>query len=304
MYPSDQFIPSREYRYINNKDYKAFLRMELGVSNIEDLINKTVSVNYERVIFVMQDIIVKIDQKVFNTLMDIINSITRELDFYYQKPEHFLVTDENNYADPCQFDPNLTTSNDLSIDISQVTDEFYMVSVSHLQIKSINISITLRIDISSIDISMVPGIIVKILGTVGNAIARISDSPLFYKEIDENHIFMDYKKIIDTIKNSYISQSLFQIYKIIGSSDLLGNPVGLMDKIGTGVTELVSEPLKSANQGPSEFGKGMARGLNSLFSNVVGGGFDTVGKITGSLLSATKYILCKIEICKAKSMSS
>lgn len=33
-----------------------------------------------------------------------------------------------------------------------------------------------------------------------------------------------------------------QFYKLIGSSDLIGNPVGLVNKLGTGVYEFVKEP--------------------------------------------------------------
>ena len=33
-----------------------------------------------------------------------------------------------------------------------------------------------------------------------------------------------------------------QFYKLIGSSDIIGNPLGLINKLSTGVFEFVNEP--------------------------------------------------------------
>ena len=41
-------------------------------------------------------------------------------------------------------------------------------------------------------------------------------------------------------------------------------------------------------QGPKEFGEGIAKGIASLIGNVVGGGLNSVSKITGTLYSAAK----------------
>ena len=81
-----------------------------------------------------------------------------------------------------------------------------------------------------------------------------------------------------------------QFYKLIGSSDLLGNPVGLIDKLGTGVFEFFNEPRKGLLLGPKEFVGGVGKGVKSLVTNVVSGGFDSVSKITGSLYGVVKNV--------------
>ena len=43
--------------------------------------------------------------------------------------------------------------------------------------------------------------------------------------------------------NHYIQQGTRQIFKIIGNSDMIGNPVGLIDKVGVGFYELARDPL-------------------------------------------------------------
>ena len=96
------------------------------------------------------------------------------------------------------------------------------------------------------------------------------------------------RNLVSTLQKHFVGQGIMEFYKILGSSDLIGNPVGLIDKLGTGVVEFFNEPRKGFLQGPAQFGKGIAKGVNSLVSNVIGGGLDTVSKITGSLYAAAK----------------
>ena len=64
--------------------------------------------------------------------------------------------------------------------------------------------------------------------------------------------------------------------------------MGLLDKVGTGFIEFFNEPRKGFLQGPKKFGEGLAKGMSSLVGNIVGGGLDTVSKITGTLFAAAK----------------
>ena len=55
---------------------------------------------------------------------------------------------------------------------------------------------------------------------------------------------MQINQIAKIFIKSYIKQSIFQVYKLLGSSDIIGNPVQLIEKIGTGFFEFVNEPRK------------------------------------------------------------
>jgi vacuolar protein sorting-associated protein 13A/C len=81
-----------------------------------------------------------------------------------------------------------------------------------------------------------------------------------------------------------------QFYKLLGSADLIGNPVGFVNKLGTGVYELISEPSKGLLKGPDEFVGGVGKGVQSLVSNVISGSFESMSKITGSLYSVVKNV--------------
>ena len=46
------------------------------------------------------------------------------------------------------------------------------------------------------------------------------------------------------IADSYTSQAINQFYQLLGSTDIIGNPVGIMNNLGRGVEALKSEPFK------------------------------------------------------------
>ena len=83
---------------------------------------------------------------------------------------------------------------------------------------------------------------------------------------------------------------MLQFYKVLGSLDMIGNPIGFVDKVGTGFFEFFNEPRKGFLKGPVGFGEGLAKGVGSLISNVIGGSFDVVGKITGTFLNSTQTL--------------
>lgn len=73
--------------------------------------------------------------------------------------------------------------------------------------------------------------------------------------------------------------------KLIGSIEILGNPLGLVKNIGDGFYDLIDMPYEGFVKGPLEGGIGIAKGVGSLTKGVVSGTFNTVSKITGSIAS-------------------
>ena len=69
---------------------------------------------------------------------------------------------------------------------------------------------------------------------------------------------------------------------------MLGNPVGLFNKIGVGFVELKREPAAGMREGVGGFLKGMGKGMAGVVKGVIGGTFESVGSMTGSLYSVLK----------------
>ena len=64
---------------------------------------------------------------------------------------------------------------------------------------------------------------------------------------------------------------------------MLGNPVGLVQNLGTGVLDFFYEPAQGLVKSPKDFGMGLAKGTSSLVRNTIYGTFNTVAKITGAM---------------------
>ena len=130
----------------------------------------------------------------------------------------------------------------------------------------------------------------NILYSILAGAASISDSSLRFKELILIDSFITTDMLVNQIQKNYTRQGILQVYKLIGSSDLIGNPIGLVDKLGTGVFEFFSEPKKGLLQGPEEFVGGVGKGVKSLVTNVVSGSMGSVSKITGSLYTVIKNV--------------
>ena len=274
IYPKNQNIPSLEsenYEYKDNIDFIAFSFAKQSNINIAQEIK---NVKYPKIDLCIQEMNVKIDQAIIINLIDLIKSYTSKLDFLSNN----IIKDN--------FEEEEKLSNKIKIPLEELKKETKIsnkILINYMFLSAIKINLTFRLELSSINISYMPRIISRLIGSLGSSLVRISESPLKFSEKIIENIYMETNDITKTIMKSYINESIFQIYKILGSSDLIGNPVNLIEKIGTGFFEFVNEPRKGLLKGPSQFGKGLARGFAGLLNGIIGGAFDSVSKISGTL---------------------
>jgi hypothetical protein len=156
-----------------------------------------------------------------------------------------------------------------------------------IRIHSLDLKLTYRKNKSQIILQNSPTFIRSLSNTFFD-FARITESPLSLKEIILINSFQNRYTLFWAIMGNYSKQALNQFYRMLFSSEIIGNPIGLVDKIGTGVVEFVSEPYKGLLLGPKQFVSGLSKGTQSLMSNVIGGGFSSVADITGSLYNVLK----------------
>lgn len=75
----------------------------------------------------------------------------------------------------------------------------------------------------------------------------------------------------------------------MGSSDLIGNPIGLIDKVGDGFIQLARDPILGLAEGsPKEFIQGVGSGVQGVVRGVVGGFFGSTAQLTGSFYEIIK----------------
>ena len=92
-------------------------------------------------------------------------------------------------------------------------------------------------------------------------------------------VFEPGEVIANRIMKSYTQQAAFQVYKLIGSHDLLGNPAAIFADVGGGVRQFFHEQRKGQFiKSPTAF----AHSIASLTGNVVGAsGALTLGATSG-----------------------
>ncbi|CAN0497574.1 unnamed protein product, partial [Ectocarpus sp. 12 AP-2014] len=97
------------------------------------------------------------------------------------------------------------------------------------------------------------------------------------------HLWNTPRQLTNSLQSHYIGALLRQLYKIVGSFDFLGDPVGVLSQLGAGVKDFFYEPAEGLMKSPTAFGKGVAKGTMSLVGNTTSGVLGFTTKITRSV---------------------
>ncbi|CCH62015.1 hypothetical protein TBLA_0G00680 [Henningerozyma blattae CBS 6284] len=123
--------------------------------------------------------------------------------------------------------------------------------------------------------------------TIGN----VNDAPIKLNSLYIGNVRTPALSLLTSIKTHYGQQFFFQLHKILGSADFLGNPVGLFNTISSGVWDMFYEPYKGymMNDRPQEIGLHLAKGGLSFAKKTVFGFSDSMSKVTGSMAKGLAY---------------
>ena len=280
-------------------EFIPFFQLLLSINTSENTKTNEITTKYPQFDFTMQEILIYVDQACIFTLLSLQNQLLDQLDFYKTKEiENHNKSINDNL--PSKYDKNLSTEIELPENLIITSENQSKIFMNYLFLSSIKLTITLRIDLSSLELGNLPGIVHKLIAAFGNSLAKISDCTLRFSEMVYTNVFTDVYSLSSLIQKHYTRQGMLQFYKVIGSLDIIGNPISFVDKVGTGFFEFFNEPRKGFLKGPVGFGEGIAKGVYSLISNVIGGGFDVVGKITGTFLNFTQTLQGEKNIIQEK----
>jgi len=115
--------------------------------------------------------------------------------------------------------------------------------------------------------------------------SSIADAPISFPVYKRNTIFETENEVNKRMRQHYLYAALTQLYKIVGSLELVGNPIGLVSSLGTGVKDFFYEPSNAMITSPTEVGKitrGVLKGTISLVGNTAEGLIGTSTTITRS----------------------
>ena len=158
-----------------------------------------------------------------------------------------------------------------------------------LKLRAVKFTLTIKQSSKHTDIGLFSdSLLFRIARVVAGAFVTISESSFTFKEVYVLDAFQSIPTLTSMLGRQYLKQAIIQFYKVLGSIDLIGNPINLIGKLGTGVYEFFAEPAKGLVGGPKSFAKGLGKGVQSLVSGVVVGSFDSVSKISGTLYDVLK----------------
>jgi hypothetical protein len=126
-------------------------------------------------------------------------------------------------------------------------------------------------------VALFGGTLFGMLAVVGGSVAHVS--PTFtFQELIVRHSFGQERDLAKAMALSLFRQGAAQGYKVVGSMEMLGDPVALVSGMGTGVYQFFRKTGADL-LGESET---TGEGLKDLLQGVVGGTFGSVAKITGA----------------------
>ncbi|EPS41948.1 hypothetical protein H072_4103 [Dactylellina haptotyla CBS 200.50] len=123
------------------------------------------------------------------------------------------------------------------------------------------------------------------------AIGNINDAPVKLNALLLENVRVSVPILLQRIQGHYSQEFLYQVHKILGSADFLGNPVGLFNNISSGVMDIFYEPYQGfvMTDRPQELGIGIAKGATSFVKKSVFGVTDSLSKVTGSISKGRSY---------------
>lgn len=117
------------------------------------------------------------------------------------------------------------------------------------------------------------------------AIGNINDAPVKLNALIMENVRTPLLLLTQSIQTHYGQEFIYQVHKILGSADVIGNPVGLFNNISSGFMDIFYEPYQGyiLHDRPQELGIGLAKGGLSFVKKSVFGVSDSISKITGSI---------------------
>ena len=99
-----------------------------------------------------------------------------------------------------------------------------------------------------------------VLNAVTMAVGNINDAPLEMNALAIKDMRLNLPELQQRIMYHYRQEVLRQLYRILGSADFIGNPVGLFTNVSSGVADIFYEPFNGAvMHGDRDFGVGIAK---------------------------------------------
>ena len=209
------------------------------------------------------------------------------------------VNDSSNsnafFDQPCFKRFNINANNLNVADISG--GNFVYFRYLHIHPLRINITFSTEEDAKIADIVLGGGtsasanpiarLVSLFINMVGGVLSNIDDAPLKLDALIMPHCYASSDELSTLITTHYVSKIMPQLLRILISLEVLGNPIGLIEDIGSGVVSFFYEPAMGAMQSPEMALAGLGKGTKQILTSSITGLANMGGKVTEA---ATKIV--------------
>ncbi|KAL0230023.1 hypothetical protein PCE1_003587 [Barthelona sp. PCE] len=124
---------------------------------------------------------------------------------------------------------------------------------------------------------------IPIVNALSGILSSISDFPFTLKSLELNNFIMQSSVFVSLIKSQIFSNLAMNVAKLIGSLDIIGNPLSLLNSVGFGVKSLFYSPFSAEVTSVDTFFKSVFAGGELFVVSVLSGVTNSVTSVVGSI---------------------
>jgi vacuolar protein sorting-associated protein 13A/C len=217
--------------------------------------------------FLLQQMSIEIDEDFIFALLDLVSHLSSRV----------------TSVDSKLFDEALTEVPEPQPSV-EASDVYF--ETLHLQPMQLDISF-MRTDKVNSDASQTfldnRNVIAWFLNALTMALGNVNDAPIRFNMLLLENARLSLPVLTHRVIMNYNEQFMGQLYRVLGSADFLGNPIGLFQNVSSGIGDIFYAPYEGLVAQNQEFGHSIAKGASSFVRKTVFGVSDSVAKISGSI---------------------
>lgn len=218
----------------------------------------------------LQAMDVKLEERLIYRLMDFSNILG-----FSDKRDHPTLTEHGSLHDAKQWESS-TVHLDTEALRKQSDNRMYL---ELLVLNPLKVNLTFQVSHMGLGKKSKETPLLEFCRNLGFTIVSF-EAPLRLNALTLRHAFGSMSDIQQPLQKHYMQQGLREAYKVIGSFDILGNPIHLLRDLGTGFKDFFVEPSRGITHSPEEFRAGLAKGSTSLMKHTVYAVANTATSIT------------------------
>ena len=135
------------------------------------------------------------------------------------------------------------------------------------------------------------GMLAPMLSAVGIALVNVKRAPLCVDAIVLSNPCASMAELRRFVSTRIKEQLIYESYRILGCSELLGNPSNVVSAFGGGAYSFFNEPIQGIVKGPGDFVEGVGKGAGALLSGMVRGFGTFTGGLASSASKTMRYVI-------------